>query len=90
VAKAIVDPEQLKRFAGNLRQFTGQLREQSGSLQRQFSRLGDTWRDQEHERFAEEFTQMMAALERFASVSEEQIPTLQRKAAAIEQYLRSR
>lgn len=90
MAKAIVDPDNLKRFAGNLRHFTSDLREQSQSLNRQFMRLGDTWRDQEHEKFVEEFTQMLAALERFSAAAEEQVPMLQRKAAAIEQYLRSR
>ena len=90
MAKAIVDPDHLKRFAGNLHQFTDDLREQSQALNRQFMRLGDTWRDQEQAKFAEEFMQMLAALERFASVAEEQVPALQRKAAAIEQYFQSR
>ncbi len=90
MAKAIVDPDHLKRFAGNLRHFTADLREQSQSLHRQFTRLGDTWRDQEQAKFAEEFTQMLAALERFSVSAEAQIPLLQRKAAAIEQYLKNR
>jgi uncharacterized protein YukE len=90
MAKAVVDPEHLNRFAGNLRHFTTDLREQSQNLHLQFTRLGDTWRDQEQAKFAEEFTQMLAALERFAVTAEAQIPVLQRKAAAIAQYLRNR
>ena len=90
MAKAIVDPDHLKRFAANLRQFNGDLREQSQALNRQFMRLGDTWRDQEQAKFAEEFMHMLASLERFSNAAEEQIPMLQRKAAAIEQYLKSR
>lgn len=90
MARAIVDPEQLKRFATQLRRFTGEIREQMQALGHQFQNLGDTWRDQEHERFAEEFTQMMTALERFAEAADNQAPMLLRKAAAIEQYLRSR
>ncbi|TVR11311.1 MAG: WXG100 family type VII secretion target [Planctomycetota bacterium] len=90
MAKAIVDPEHLQRFAGNLRGFSEDLRERSGQLHRQFQQLGETWRDQEHARFAEEFLQMLASLERFASVADEQIPVLQRKAAAIQSYLRGR
>lgn len=90
MAKAIVDPEHLKRFASNLSHFTSDLREQSQNLHMQFTRLGDTWRDQEQAKFADEFVQMLAALERFASTAEAQVPLLQRKAAAIEQYLRNR
>lgn len=90
MAKAIVDPEHLQRFAGNLQGFSNDLRERSAQLHRQFQQLGETWRDQEQARFAEEFVQMLAALERFASVADEQVPVLQRKAAAIHAYLRGR
>lgn len=90
MAKAIVDPEHLQRFAGNLRSFSEDLRERSGQLHRQFQQLGETWRDQEQARFAQEFAQMLASLERFANVADEQIPVLQRKAAAIQAYLQGR
>ena len=35
------------------------------SLQARFGALGDTWQDQEHEKFAEEFKQTMKALKKF-------------------------
>ena len=87
---AIVDPEHLQRFAASLKRFTGDLRGQSSTLQRQFTQLGETWRDQEQEKFAEEFRIMMAALERFSQAADAQVPQLQRKAAAIHQYLEGR
>ena len=90
MAKAIVDPEHLARFAANLRRFTADLRERSGTIQQQFARLGETWRDQEQERFAEEFTVMMAALERFSAAADAQVPVLMRKAEAIKTYLEGR
>jgi hypothetical protein len=52
--------------------------------------LGDTWRDQEHEKFAEEFQQTMLVLKRFMEAAEKQIPFLLRKAEKIEEYLRIR
>ena len=61
MAKAIVDPEHLQRFAGNLRTFSSDLREQGAQLHRQFQHLGDSWRDQEQVRFAEEFLQSLRA-----------------------------
>lgn len=90
MAKAVVNPEHLKHFASNLRTFTINLQEQTQSLHRQFASLGDSWRDQEQAKFAEEFVHMLAALDRFSVSAEEQVPRLQHKAAAIENYLRNR
>jgi uncharacterized protein YukE len=87
MAKAVVDPEILRSFAGSLSRFTNDLRERSIHLQQQYSRLGESWRDQEQEKFAEEFSVMLAALNRFATTSEQQVPVLIRKAAAIQEYL---
>jgi len=50
--QAIANPEDLRRFAAELKQFNNQLRESTARLQAQFVRLGDTWRDQEHQKFA--------------------------------------
>ncbi len=88
--KAVVDAEQLQQFAGGLNRFTNELRERSTLLHQQFSRLSESWRDQEQEKFAEEFSLMLAALERFAANAEHQVPMLMRKAEAIKQYHESR
>jgi uncharacterized protein YukE len=90
MSKAVVDAEKLQQFAGNLNRFTQDLRERSVLIHQQFSRLSESWRDQEQEKFSEEFTLMLAALERFASSAEQQVPILLRKAAAIQQYLDGR
>jgi len=52
--------------------------------------LGDTWRDQEHEKFAEEFTQTMHVLGAFVEVADQHIPFLLRKAERVEEYLQQR
>jgi hypothetical protein len=52
--------------------------------------LGDTWRDQEHEKFAQEFEQTVAVLERFLDSANEHVPFLLRKAERIEEYLQQR
>lgn len=90
MGKAVVDPEELAHFALELRRFSGELQTEVGGLNRQFVRLGETWRDQEHERFAEEFALMARTLTRFAGLAEAQVPVLLRKAEAIRAYLRSR
>jgi len=90
MAKAIVDPAEMRRFAHGLKHFNNELAHQMAVLQGQFSGLGETWRDQEHEKFAREFTETMLVLRRFIEASNEQIPYLLRKAERIEEYLNQR
>ena len=85
--KAIVDPDDLHRFAVELRRFSGQVQEQIASINRQFAKLGETWQDQEHKKFAGEFQHMIMVLTKFVSSSEEQAPVLLRKAESIRRYL---
>ena len=88
--RAIADPEDLERFARELKQFNGQLRDSMSRLQGQFGRLGDTWRDQDHQKFAQEFEQTMRMLHQFMRSSDQQIPFLQRKARKLREYLSQR
>ena len=90
MAKAIVDPAELRRFAHGLKHFTGELGHQMAVLQSQFASLGDTWRDQEHEKFAEQFAQTMQVLARFVETAQQHIPFLMRKAERIDEYLQQR
>jgi uncharacterized protein YukE len=52
MARAVVDPADLRRFAHGLKHFNNELQHQLAVLHGQFTALGDTWRDQEHEKFA--------------------------------------
>lgn len=88
--QAIADPSELRRFASNLKHFNTELETQIGVLHGQLVGLGQTWRDREHEKFAEEFEQTMQAIARFLSVSNQHIPFLMRKAERIEEYLQQR
>ena len=90
MSKAIVDPAELRRFAHNLKQFNTELRDLMAVLHGQLVALGDTWRDQEHEKFAEEFRQTLHVLEAFVEVADLHIPFLLRKADRVEEYLQQR
>jgi len=59
-------------------------------LQGQFARLGETWRDQEHQKFAQEYEQTMRVLHQFMRSADQQIPFLLRKAQRIRDYLDQR
>jgi uncharacterized protein YukE len=88
--QAIASPEELERFASELRTFDTQLLQSMSRLQGQFHRLGDTWRDQEHQKFAREFEQTMRVLHQFIQVAEEHHPFLIRKAQRLREYLAQR
>jgi uncharacterized protein YukE len=90
MGQAIVDPSELRRFAQNLKQFNTELRDRMAVLHGQLMALGDTWRDQEHEKFIEEFTQTMRVLDAFVEVADQHIPFLVRKAERVEEYLQQR
>ena len=87
MSQAIMDPEEVRRFAQELKKFNSDLQNGLSSLQARFSSLGDTWQDQEQAKFAEEFKQTMKALKKFIEVSNQHTPYLLRKAQRIEEYL---
>jgi uncharacterized protein YukE len=90
MAQAIMDPEEVRRFASELKRFNDDVQAKASSLQARFAALGTTWQDQDHEKFAEEFITTMKVLRKFMEVSEKHTPFLLRKAQRIEQYLDQR
>jgi uncharacterized protein YukE len=87
MAQAIMDPEKVRRFADELQRFNTDLENRLTLLHARFAALGDTWQDQEHVKFAEEFKTAMKALKKFIELSKEHSPFLLRKAQRIEEYL---
>src|SRR6185436_5618739 len=87
MAQAIMDPEKVRRFADELQRFNTDLENRLTLLHARFTALGDTWNDQEHEKFADEFKQTLKALKKFIELSREHTPYLIRKAQRIEEYL---
>lgn len=85
-----VDPAELRRFGNTLKHFVGEMQHSMGTLRSQMLGLGQTWRDQEHVKFAEEFDKTLAALNRFVEAANEHVPFLLRKAERIEAYLQQR
>ncbi len=90
MSRAIVDPGELRRFAKGLNRFNGDLRRQLTTMQGQLLNLGNTWRDQEHKKFVEEFQQQIQGLSAFMESSDEYVRFLTRKAERAEDYLQQR
>lgn len=90
MAQAIVDPAELRRFAHNLKHFASDLQNQLSVIRAQVNSLGQSWRDQEHEKFLEEFEQTVTVVNRFIEASNQHVPFLLRKAERVEEYLHQR
>ncbi len=90
MAQAVVDPAELRRFALALKQFNNELRDRMAMLHGQMLGLGDTWRDQEHTKFAQDFEETMHVLAAFVENADQHIPFLLRKAERVEEYLQQR
>jgi uncharacterized protein YukE len=87
VSKAVVDPEELRRFAFDLKRFNTEMQSQIVSIQRRFVKLGETWQDQEHQKFADDFEKIIGAMAKFVDATDKHIPFLLRKAQKIQEYL---
>ena len=87
MAKAVVDPAELRRFAQDLKKFALELQQQTGALNARMATLSQTWRDQEQAKFSEEFDSTVRVLHKAA---EQHVPYLLRKADAAEAYLNQR
>lgn len=88
--QAIIDPDEVRRFAEELKRFNTDLQTKISTLQARFAALGDSWQDQEHTKFSDEFKQTMKAFKKFVEVSNQHTPYLLRKAQRIEEYLNQR
>lgn len=90
MSQAIVDPEELRRFAHQLKRFNGELQSQMQTLYSQLQGLTQTWRDQEQQKFADEFARTLQSISKFVAAADEHIPFLLRKAERAEEYLRQK
>jgi uncharacterized protein YukE len=74
MAQAIVDPEQLRQFAAMLKRYTQQVRDSTTTLTQAQARLADSWRDQEHHKFVEEFDQQIKLVHKLLEASDRHVP----------------
>lgn len=87
MAKASVDPGELRRFARDLNRFNSELETLIGGIHSRLRGLEKTWQDQEQRKFMEEFERTMKTLTRFLESSEHHVSFLMNKARIIEEYL---
>jgi uncharacterized protein YukE len=90
MAKAVVDPAELRRFARDLTRFNSDLETLLVGLQGRLKELERSWADQEQRRFAQEFEVTVKTLRRFLDASTQHVTFLAKKAGHIEDYLQQR
>jgi uncharacterized protein YukE len=90
MARANVDPAELRRFARDLSRFNAELETLLGGVHARLVALERTWNDQEQRRFTQEFEQTTKMLARFLEVSTQHVTFLMSKARHIEDYLQQR
>lgn len=79
------DPEKIKQFAKVLGTSADQLEQIARSMSRALDNSG--WKDAERQKFEQDFKQTVKMLGQFTEkIKRQYVPTLQRKAAALEQY----
>ncbi|GAB5406486.1 MAG: hypothetical protein Aurels2KO_47170 [Aureliella sp.] len=87
MAQAIVDPQELRQFAAMLKRYSQQIRESTAMLSSAQARLSESWRDQEHRKFADEFEEQMKLVNKLLDSGDKHVPYLLKKAEFIDQYL---
>jgi uncharacterized protein YukE len=90
MARAIANPEEIRKFAHALLRSINQLRSLRADIMGRFNDLHDHWQDQKYARFREVFTATMSQLEPFLQEGERYVQHLHRKAELLEEYLRHR
>lgn len=88
MSTVINNADDVDEFASALGGFSRELYSQTSRLRAQFRRLGETWRDPQYARFAQEFEQTMTNLERFMRVADQTAPQLHRTAQRIRDVYR--
>ena len=87
VARANVDPAELRRFARDLSRFNRELEDLLAGVRVRMATLERSWNDQEQRRFSQEFEQTAKMLARFLDTSGQHVQFLMNKARHIEDYL---
>jgi uncharacterized protein YukE len=90
MSQAIADPDELRRLATNLKRSLADVQASVAAMHGHVLGVGDSWRDQEYDRFKQDFEQLAHMVERFLDTGGEYIPFLLRKAERIEEYLSQR
>ncbi|MDW7651685.1 MAG: hypothetical protein SCK29_12940 [Bacillota bacterium] len=84
--KAVVDPDELKRFAVLLEGMASSVRQRKSALNGSFNNLKDVWRDEKYRQFERLYAETMAQLEHFCKNAEHFSHCLREKEKPLRRY----
>jgi uncharacterized protein YukE len=90
MSKAQADPAELRRFAADLNRFNNDLTGLFQAINSKLRALEQSWRDNEQRKFTEAFDQTAKGIGVFIENSHQHVQMLNKKAAALEEYLKQR
>lgn len=85
--RAVVSPEEVRRFAALLEETTGKLRASTNTLNGSAQALNEVWRDEKYVRFHRELETAVAELQQFMREAEAYTVFLRTKAQKAQRYL---
>ena len=87
MARANVDPDELRKFAKELNHFNTEIESMVGRMRAKLRALEQKWDDQEQRKFSTEFDVSIKTMSRFLELSKQYVPFLNQKARHIDDYL---
>jgi len=88
--QAIVDPDEVRRFASFLESMAESLKTKKHGVSSRFNELKDVWRDEKYGQFQRVFTETSAKLDQFLQHAEIYGHYLKVKAQKVDKYLEQR
>lgn len=86
MAQIIVNPDELRNFAAALEQYVTNIDEETGRIGSAFNVLGETWKDDKHAQFENDFNELQAQITAFKNMASEYAPYLYSLAASLDPY----
>lgn len=90
MARMIVDPDEVIRFAGLLSAESEQIHQRTIAVSAEINSLGDYWRDPKYGRFEDIYQETTAQLIQFLELTHDFANHLRRKADLVIEYLEHR
>ena len=88
--KAIVNPDEVRRFAAFLETTAATLRHRKSAVSSGSTSLRAVWRDQKYAQFERVLSESMSGLDRFLKYAEDYAQYLRKKAEKVDRYLKQR
>lgn len=82
-----VNPEELRRFAGELARYAENLLNETSQIDSAFAQLSETWQDSQRSRFDEDFNELKNMIRKFSETTKEHEAHLNALAQRGDDYL---